>query len=96
MDLYRLSGKEKDLQALDLDHVFANCISLIEWPSRLGDETPSDRLDIRITIPKPTSDGNEGGDDSPRSMLLRPHGTAWIQRIQNLLDEGCIDDMLDD
>lgn len=35
MDLYRLSeGKPEDLEPLNLDFVFKECISLIEWPSR--------------------------------------------------------------
>lgn len=35
MDLYRLSeGKPEDLEPLNLEFVFKECISLIEWPSR--------------------------------------------------------------
>mmetsp|Transcript_7266 Transcript_7266/g.12064 ORF Transcript_7266/g.12064 Transcript_7266/m.12064 type:complete len:184 (-) Transcript_7266:326-877(-) len=30
MDLYRLSGKEEDLQPLDMDHVLKNCVTLVE------------------------------------------------------------------
>jgi len=47
LDLYRLSGPT-DLAPLNLPHVFSNCISLIEWPSRLEDLMPSNRLDIYI------------------------------------------------
>ena len=99
MDLYRLSGASKDLLALDLDHVFSRCVSLIEWPSRLGDMIPSERLDIRITIPQqPVNDKEDEAllhqEDYPRSMWLQPQGHAWVERIRTLLSEGYIDDLL--
>jgi tRNA A37 threonylcarbamoyladenosine biosynthesis protein TsaE len=101
MDLYRLSGASKDLLLLDLQHVFANCMSLIEWPQRLGEANPTERLDIRITIPKPLTEANHeetanqnGEEDCPRHILLQPHGNGWSERIQYMLGEGYIDDLL--
>ena len=101
MDLYRLSGATKDLLALDLDYVFNQCVSLIEWPSRLGDMIPIERLDIRITIPQQSFTDREeekliDQEDYPRTMLLKPHGEVWVERIRTLLSEGYLDDLLQD
>ena len=50
MDLYRLSGQEKDLMPLNSEHVFATDICLIEWPQRLGNMVPLHRLEIKLRI----------------------------------------------
>jgi tRNA A37 threonylcarbamoyladenosine biosynthesis protein TsaE len=101
MDLYRLTGKSTDLTALDLDHVFSKCISLIEWPERMGALLPMDRLDIRITIfNQPTessvNESTEDESDRPRQMVLQPHGTIWQERVDYLLEEGYVDDLIID
>jgi len=102
MDLYRLSGRpdKRDLLPLNLDFVFENCISLIEWPSRLGDLIPSERLDIQINIfPEDEQQSNDDtGDateveDRPRRMILEPRGSDWEERIRMLRDEGYLDDL---
>jgi tRNA A37 threonylcarbamoyladenosine biosynthesis protein TsaE len=92
MDLYRLSGHINDLLALDLDYVFSNCISLIEWPSRLGEALPSDRLEIHITIPDQQVLPEQ--EDCPRQMLLQPFGNAWYERLNHLISEGYVDDLI--
>lgn len=114
MDLYRLSGRpeqQQDLLPLNLDYVFENCISLIEWPSRLGDRIPADRLDVRIGIvseaeseqeqqqQQPFNDADDNTDaaeDRPRRMILEAHGTDWKERLRALRDEGYLDDLLID
>ena len=45
IDLYRLSASE-ELTELGLEDAFASAICLIEWPDRLSDLTPTDRLDL--------------------------------------------------
>ena len=47
-DLYRLSDTS-ELAELGLDEAFATGIVLIEWPDRLGDETPDGALSVEIT-----------------------------------------------
>jgi tRNA A37 threonylcarbamoyladenosine biosynthesis protein TsaE len=107
MDLYRLSDRpeEQDLLPLNLDYVFENCVSLIEWPSRIGaDRIPSERLDVQINIMQlpvtdDESDGNdeqnnESSEDRPRLMLLKPRGTDWENILRELRDEGYLDDLL--
>ncbi len=93
MDLYRLSGKSpRDFDPLDLSHVFSNCISLIEWPSRLQEFPqllpPNETLlKIDIRIPDPTSD--------ERVMSLASSSeSSWTTRLQYLIDEGMVDDLL--
>lgn len=48
-DLYRLE-KPEDALELDLEDAFADGLSLIEWPERLGGYLPRRRLDLTLTI----------------------------------------------
>ena len=49
LDLYRLSGPE-ELRELGLDEAMLEGAAVIEWPERLGEPLPADRLDIRLSI----------------------------------------------
>jgi hypothetical protein len=72
-------------------------VSLIEWPQRLGCiEVPRDRLDINIQILSDAGGGGGTGDDGnlPRLMKIQPHGSLWKRRLDNILDEGYLDDLL--
>ncbi len=54
-DLYRLAGSEEALE-LGIEEAFAEGITLIEWPERLGDFLPEKRLDLALEPgPEPTS-----------------------------------------
>ena len=44
-DLYRIDRPDEALE-LGIEDAFAEGISLVEWPERLGDLLPQDRLDI--------------------------------------------------
>jgi len=102
MDLYRLKGGE-DLSPLDMSNVLAKGISLIEWPSRLGDDLPLVRLDITFRI-HDDADGDEmeNEDDEncdidqarPRYLTLQAHGQKWEDRIRLLEEGGYLDDLL--
>ena len=95
MDLYRLSGKPQDLLPLNLDHVFANDIALVEWPTRLGDRIPPEVLDLQLRIHNDDShDGQEDIEFCARKVVLRPHGQTWTDRIEFLIGEGMVDDLL--
>lgn len=63
-DLYRLQRPE-DAWELGLEDAFAAAACLIEWPERLGDQMPRNRLDLALA---PEGDG--------RRASLRAHG-AW-------------------
>ncbi len=47
-DLYRLEDAE-ELDELGIDEAPDHTIILIEWPDRMGDRRPTDRLDIILT-----------------------------------------------
>ena len=89
-DLYRLSGEqESDFDPLELDFVFTKCISLIEWPSRLPTSIKPpilDRLDINLSILPST--------DERQMQLTAPVGSTWNERLDVLVDEGLVDDLL--
>lgn len=58
MDLWRLESA-LDRPLVDFNRVFTDCISLIEWPDRLKDLTPPDRLDVRLQYPPPLQQTDE-------------------------------------
>jgi hypothetical protein len=106
IDLYRLTASD-DLLPLNLAHVFSRCVSLIEWPRRLGDRLPGDRLDVQITIlPAPSAVAEEEGevvggefsadgpDDLPRRVVLRPFGERWKDRMRRLIEDGSMEDLI--
>lgn len=66
-DLYRLSDPDEAYE-IGLDEALDDGAAVIEWPERLGDRLPADRLDIDIAF-----DG-----DGRRARLSR-HG-AWKGR----------------
>jgi len=71
IDLYRLGAPEEAWE-LGLEDAFAEAISLIEWPDRLGALLPEDRLDIHFA-----------DDGAGRVARLRGHG-AWRARLAAL------------
>lgn len=74
-DLYRLEDPEEVLE-LGLEDAFADGVSLIEWPDRLGPYMPRDRLSVRIDV----SGDNDGTE---RDFTLT--GTdGWSARIDGL------------
>ena len=70
-DLFRLSTPD-EVQELGTEEAFADGISLIEWPDRLGPWLPADRLDIALAF--------AAGEES-RHARLEGSGT-WPQRLR--------------
>jgi tRNA threonylcarbamoyladenosine biosynthesis protein TsaE len=66
IDLYRLGSAADALDGGLLDDREATGVVLIEWPDRLGDALPGDRLDVRI----------DGGGDEPRRIAIEASGAA--------------------
>jgi tRNA threonylcarbamoyladenosine biosynthesis protein TsaE len=64
IDLYRLSSAGEVVDAGLLDDRQAAGVVVIEWPDRLGDALPPERLDVHI----------DGGADEPRTLRLTAHG----------------------
>lgn len=65
-DLYRIED-EHEIEAIGFDEALAEGISLVEWPKRLGGQTPKIRLDVLINI----------NADETRHIELKPHGARW-------------------
>lgn len=84
-DLYRLEHAE-EVWELGIEDAFAEGVSLIEWPERLGVLLPADRLDIAFAA---------AGDGDPESRRLRLRGGAsWRDRLETLgreLEVACDD-----
>ena len=62
IDLYRLADSGDATAGGLLDERQRGGVTLIEWPDRLGDALPADRLDVVI----------DGDADEPRTITLRP------------------------
>lgn len=72
IDPYRLASAEDALAGGLLDERQADGVTLVEWPERLGDALPLDRLDVRI----------DGSGDEPRTITLIP----WADRYRRYLE----------
>lgn len=70
-DLYRLNDPEEAYE-LDIEDAFAEGLSLIEWPERLGPLLPSRRLDLRLS---------PGVGDNQRRVDLSG-GDDWTERLK--------------
>jgi tRNA threonylcarbamoyladenosine biosynthesis protein TsaE len=66
IDLYRLATATEAFDTGLLDDRQASGIVLIEWPNRLGEDVPAERLDVRI----------DGGAEEPRTLRLEAHGSS--------------------
>jgi tRNA threonylcarbamoyladenosine biosynthesis protein TsaE len=64
IDLYRLTTSREVVDGGLLDDRQSTGVVLIEWPDRLGEALPEDRLDVRI----------DGGADEPRALRIEGHG----------------------
>ena len=66
VDLYRIEDPSEVLE-LGLEEAFADAISLIEWPEKLGEELPADALELVFLITDPETGARElsihGGED---------------------------------
>ena len=60
IDLYRLASAAEALDGGLLDERQSTGVVVVEWPDRLGEALPGERLDIWI----------EGGADDPRTLRL--------------------------
>lgn len=74
MDLYRLAGEEEIEELGFEEYIYGQGLTVIEWPERLGDLTPSDYLEIEIFSPTPET----------REITLTAHGTL-CQRLEEFI-----------
>ena len=76
-DLYRLAKPEEALE-LDIEDAFAEGISLIEWPERLGALIGADWLELRL---------GPGERPEARRAELIGHG-RWAERLDDFERDG--------
>jgi len=72
IDPYRLVSAEDALAGGLIDERQSEGVTLVEWPERLGDALPVDRLDVRI----------DGTGDEPRTITL----ISWSDRYRRYLE----------
>ena len=72
VDPYRLASAEDALRGGLIDERQSTGVTLIEWPERLGDALPPDRLDIRI----------EGSGDEPRAITLEASSDRYRRYLE--------------
>ena len=75
-DLYRLSRPD-DVFELGYEDALAEAACLVEWPERLGDLLPADRLEVTLSAPPGMADGQR------RVARLRPFGD-WRERVATM------------
>jgi tRNA threonylcarbamoyladenosine biosynthesis protein TsaE len=78
VDLYRLKAAG-EVRELGLDEALERGVLLIEWPDRMGQALPTDRLDIVI------EGMDEENDDDERIVKVIARGD-WAARIGDLSD----------
>jgi tRNA threonylcarbamoyladenosine biosynthesis protein TsaE len=72
VDPYRLTRADDALQGGLLDERQAGGVTLVEWPERLGDALPAERLDVRI----------DGLGEEPRTITLQAHGDRYRRYLE--------------
>lgn len=72
-DLYRLEDPEEALE-LDIDDAFADGISLIEWPERLGYLLPRNHLEVALSY----------GDTQKQRACTITGPKNWTARLQKV------------
>ena len=75
VDLYRIEAAG-ELDELGLDDAFDEAVTLIEWPERLGDAIPADRLEISIAMAS-------AGVDTVRNARITGFG-SWENRLDRI------------
>ncbi|MBI4726997.1 tRNA (adenosine(37)-N6)-threonylcarbamoyltransferase complex ATPase subunit type 1 TsaE [candidate division TA06 bacterium] len=73
LDLYRLGNSAQAEEIGITDYLYGQGISIIEWPERIRDILPSQRLDIFLTRL----------DQQTRKIELKASGKNWNDRFNN-------------
>jgi tRNA threonylcarbamoyladenosine biosynthesis protein TsaE len=77
VDLYRID-KVTELDEIGLDEILgSDGVTVIEWAEKMGDELPSERLFISISVV----------DDRTRNLHLMASGQSAIDLIERCLSE---------
>lgn len=72
LDPYRLTDAGDAISGGLIDERQASGVTVIEWPERLGDALPDERLDVRI----------DGVGDDPRTIVLIPGSEDYDRYVE--------------
>ena len=75
-DLYRLTDVN-EVDELGLIQAFTTAICLVEWPDRLGDQTPANALHLSF---------EDTAQNDTRSLALNWSDPAWADRLKGVLN----------
>ncbi len=75
-DLYRLSTTT-EVDELGLSDAFTTAICLVEWPDRLGGQTPANALHLGF---------EDGSGDETRTLTLTWNDPLWETRLKEVLN----------
>ena len=74
VDLYRLDGSDQAIASGLLDERQSDGVTVIEWPERLADALPADRLDVLF----------DGSGDEHRRLTIRANGPRHARYLEAL------------
>lgn len=77
VDLYRIKSR-RELRELGLDEALDEGVLMVEWPDRMSDQLPADRLDIIIEV--------DDGVEERRTKLIGRG--SWAKRVRELEKSG--------
>jgi tRNA threonylcarbamoyladenosine biosynthesis protein TsaE len=78
LDLYRLAGPTDAVEGGLIDERQADGVVLVEWPDRLGEALPANRLDVVI----------DGTGDEPRRIRLTARGEGHVRYLDLAAEPG--------
>jgi tRNA threonylcarbamoyladenosine biosynthesis protein TsaE len=73
LDLYRLDNSAQAEEIGITDYLYGRGISILEWPERIQDILPAQRLDVYLTRVDPLT----------RTIELKTTGNSWNDRLDN-------------
>ena len=77
VDLYRIKAR-RELRELGIDEALDEGVLLIEWPDRMSEQLPADRLDMIIEV-------DEGVEERRTKLIGRG---SWAKRVRALAPAG--------
>ena len=75
IDCYRLSGEDDVEESGLMDYIVADGLTVVEWPDRLGNMVPAERLDIAISL----------AENDSRVVKITPYGECWQERMDDII-----------
>lgn len=76
LDLYRLCDPEEALELGLEEYFYGNGVTVMEWPSRIDDMLPDQRLDIELLKDQEV--------EEKRLIVFRPRGDRYLKLVEEL------------